>query len=97
MESGGQPGNQNAVKAKRWQKALERALARSSNKDVDAGLDTIADQVVKDAQSGNKDAWKEVADRMDGKVAQDVTLAGDKDRPVIAEIRHIIVDPKNGH
>mgnify|MGYP001593042277 CR=1 FL=1 len=26
MERGGQPGNQNAVKAKRWQQAIDRKL-----------------------------------------------------------------------
>ncbi len=86
MLSGGQPGNQNAAKAKRWQKALERALARSSKKDVDAGLDSIADQVVAKAKEGDKEAWKEIGDRMDGKPAQSLTVAGDEDSPLVHKV-----------
>lgn len=76
MQSGGQVGNRNAAKAKRWQKALERALARSSNQDTDAGLDEIADTVVASAKSGDTQAWKEIGDRMDGKVPQGLEHSG---------------------
>jgi hypothetical protein len=67
-------GNQNAIKAKRWQKALERALARLGAGDVDMGLNGIADRVVSLAQAGDKDAWKEIGDRLDGKPAQSVSI-----------------------
>lgn len=65
-------GNQNAAKAKRWQKALERALARAGAGDVDSGLNPIADSVVAAAMAGDKDAWKELGDRLDGKAIQQV-------------------------
>lgn len=76
--TGGAPlGNQNAAKAKRWQKALERALARASSSDVDAGLDKVADRVVKAATEETgpdaREAWKEIGDRIDGKAAQEIT------------------------
>jgi hypothetical protein len=51
-----------------------------SNKDVDTGLDAVADKVVAAAAAGDKDAWKEIGDRFDGKAAQtvDATIdAGD--------------------
>ena len=70
MESGAQPGNQNAVKAKRWQKAIERALARFTRENVDAGLDRAADQLVKLAVEGDKWALDHMADRIDGKAPQ---------------------------
>lgn len=79
MLSGGQPGNKNAAKAKIWEQALKRALARASKASVDAGLDQIADKVVAQALAGDKDAWDEIAVRMDGKPAQAVTVAGDEE------------------
>jgi len=80
--SGGQPGNQNAKKAKRWEGALARALNRAVNgAGVEAGLDKIADTVVGLAMSGDQPAWKEISERFDGKVAQ--TIAGSDTEPPI--------------
>lgn len=77
---GGAPiGNQNAAKAKRWQQAIFRALARASNKDIDSGLDSAADKLVALALEGDKWAIDHLADRVEGKAAQAVTLAGDED------------------
>ena len=72
-------GNKNAANAKRWQKALEKALARASG-DVDAGLVDIADTVVAAARSGDKDAWKEIGDRIDGRSVQmaEIKLTDDR-------------------
>lgn len=76
---GGAPiGNQNGAKAKRWQKALERGLARFAEGTVDDGLDRVADQVVAAAARGDKDAWKEIGDRLDGKPAQAVTVGNEE-------------------
>lgn len=72
-------GNQNYLKGKRWQKALEKALARIGEGDVDSGLSKVADQVIRKASEGDKDAWKEVSERMDGKVAN--VVAGDPENP----------------
>ncbi len=73
-------GNQYAAKAKRWQKALERALAHKFG-DVDEGLTAVAKKVVEAAsERGDKDAWKEIGDRIDGKPAQ--TIQGDADNPL---------------
>jgi hypothetical protein len=65
-------GNQNAVKGKRWQKALEKALARIGEGDVDIGLSKVADKVVSAAAQGDKEAWKEIGDRMDGRATQSI-------------------------
>lgn len=73
-------GNQNA--SKQWRKSLEKALARLGGSDIDSGLAMIADRVVSAAVAGDKDAWKDIADRLDGRPAQSVTLAGDEDNPV---------------
>jgi hypothetical protein len=76
-------GNQHAAKDRRWRKAIERALARSGG-DVDAGLNPIADQVVAAALKGDRDAWREIGDRLDGKPAQ--TIQGDGDAPLVFRV-----------
>ncbi len=88
MKSGAQPGNKNASKRLPWQRALTRALTRLSDKEGDEspkyrlGLDRLADKVVAQAAEGNKDAWSEVANRLEGKPGQVITVAGDPDNPV---------------
>jgi len=66
-------GNTNGAKAKRWQKAIERALARSGG-DIDAGLNPIADRLIAAATAGDKDAIREIGDRLDGKPKQSVDV-----------------------
>lgn len=79
---GGQPGNQNAVRAKKWREAIMRALARKSGT-VDQGLDTAADKLVTLAiDEGDKWALEEIGDRVDGKPAQSI-IGGDEDDPPI--------------
>lgn len=73
-------GNQNARKAKIWEQAIKRALARLSNESVDKGLDKLADQLVKAAESGDSWALLEVGNRLDGKPTQ--VIAGDEDAPL---------------
>jgi hypothetical protein len=93
-ERGGQPGNQNAVKSKRWQQAILRALARASSKDVDTGLDSAADKLIALAMDGDKWALEELGDRVDGKPAQAVTVAGDEDGgPVRMSLSVAYADP----
>lgn len=80
--SGGQPGNQNAAKAKVWEQAIKRALARHSNKNVDSGLDDVADKLIAAAINGDQWAIKEIGDRLEGKPAQSVSVGGDEDNPL---------------
>lgn len=77
-------GNQNAAKAKRWQDALHKALVRFESEKVKAGeaLDKIAETVVLQALEGNRDAWQEIGNRLDGKVPQ-ALIGGDDDQPPI--------------
>ena len=70
-------GNQNGRKAKIWEQAIKRALARLSNENVDKGLDRLADQLVAAAVNGDTWALKEIGDRMDGKPAQALQVDGD--------------------
>jgi len=77
-------GNHNYVKGKRWKKALEKALARIGEGDIDVGLSKVADKVISAAAEGDRDAWKEVSERMDGKTA--TVIAGDEENPLQAKV-----------
>lgn len=80
--TGGQPGNQNAARAKKWREAIMRALARKSGS-VDAGLDAAADKLAALAiDDGDKWAMEEIGNRLDGKPAQ-ALIGGDDDDPPI--------------
>jgi hypothetical protein len=84
--SAGPPiGNQNARKAKRWENALTRALARAAEgQGFEAGLDKVADQVVKAAVDGDKDAWQEIGNRLDGKAHQSIDATVDGGEGLLA-------------
>ena len=102
-ERGGQPGNQNAAKAKRWEAAVVRALEAWPNKPDSTGcsplmigLNEAAHQFVKGTMGGELPFLKELGDRMDGKAAQTTTIAGDAENPVvITSIERRIVNAGN--
>lgn len=86
--AGAPKGNKNAAKGHLWRAALERAVARTVNgreKTVEKGLDKIADMVVKSACEGNREAWQEIGNRLDGRPAQAVTIGGDADNPLVTK------------
>jgi hypothetical protein len=72
-------GNQNAAKAKVWAAAIQRALERRqpADKRIKA-IDELADKLLDSCAEGELAALKELGDRLDGKAAQAVTLAGDE-------------------
>jgi hypothetical protein len=74
---GGAPaGNKNAAKAKLWEQAIKRAIARKANGDISHGLDSLADKLIAAADAGDQWALKEIGDRLDGKPAQAITGEG---------------------
>jgi chloramphenicol 3-O-phosphotransferase len=76
-------GNQNAKKAKRFESAITRALAKiAEGAGVEAGIDKLAEKLVASAQAGEQWALQEVANRLDGKPAQSVTVGGDEENPI---------------
>ena len=92
-------GNQNAVKAKRWQQAVDRALARRSKSEgiaeldrlADVYLDTIEEMTASTDKRGPSIAgFVDLADRIDGKPAQSVTLAGDPENPLQLVERRVV-------
>lgn len=68
-------GNQNAVKAKRWEQAITRALAKRSKGDAIKALDKLAEQFLDEVEKAGINGFKELADRLDGKPAQAITGA----------------------
>jgi len=90
--SGGQPGNSNATKDKRLvTDALRRAVVQSPEK-----LRKACEKILDDAKEGNLAAFSVIADRLDGKPAQSMTLSGDEDNPIaITEIQRVVIDPEN--
>jgi len=73
-ESGGQPGNQNAAKGKRWSNAIDKALEKRSKSDAQAALVVLAEKLLEAADNGDAWALKELGDRVEGKPAQSVDL-----------------------
>ena len=76
-------GNQNAVKAKRWQQAIDRALEKRSKKEGIDELDRLAEKfldTVEDLTFGTEKrapsiaGFQELGDRLDGRSSQTVEL-----------------------
>ena len=88
-ERGGQPGNKNSAKKRLpWSQALKRSLTRLADKEGEdspnyrKGLDKVADAVVRDAALGNKDAWMEIGNRLEGKPGNTLEISGNPDKPL---------------
>jgi hypothetical protein len=82
-------GNRNAAKAKVWSAAIHRALDRRVS-ERGVGIDDLADKLIDLCLDGDLSALKEFGDRIEGKPAQAVTVAGDPDNPVEMVHRRII-------
>ena len=85
-ERGAQLGNQNATKGKRWQQAINRALENRSRADgiaeldrlAELYLDTIEEMTASTPQRGPSiSGLADLADRLDGKPAQALTIDAD--------------------
>lgn len=74
MATGAPKGNKNAAKGKDWHDAIRYALATFEDDTVMRGraLKEIALTVVKLAIAGDKDAYQEIGNRLDGKPVQAV-------------------------
>jgi hypothetical protein len=79
-------GNKNAQKAKLWEQALKRALARAGNATVDSGLDKVADKTVNAALAGERWAIQEIGERLDGKAAQTIEHSGSIENRHVTEL-----------
>ena len=91
MPGGAPVGNTNAVKNKPYRDALSRVLAQLEIKDSNGNVIVPAGQALRamiEAQvtaailKADSTAARDVADRLDGKPAQQVQLSGDADAPL---------------
>ena len=87
MESGAQPGNQNAKRGRQWRQAIRKALAKYSDEQGDKisakrGLELVACKFVEAAAAGEPWAMKELGDRMDGKPSQATEISGPDGGPI---------------
>jgi hypothetical protein len=74
---GAPAGNKNSSKANRlWGDTIRRALAQDKDPDK---LRSLAEALIARAADGDLGALKEIGDRLDGKVAQQVYLSGGPD------------------
>ena len=85
MNKGGAPkGNQNAIKGRLWNNAINRALEiwdKESRFEGKKALDALAMQLLQKCADGDISALKELGDRLDGKPAQSVTVGEDPEKP----------------
>ena len=93
-------GNNNATKAKPWRDALDKAIKQYETKGDDPikrgqVLGRIAKKVIDRAMAGDKDAWQEIGNRLDGRPAQSVTVQGDEDNPITVNLPMRYVDPRD--
>ena len=89
--SGGQPGNQNAAKGRRWAIAIEKALELRSKADQQKALVELAGKLLDKCAKGDLQALKELGDRLDGRPSQAVSVSGDPDNPIIQTVERIVV------
>ena len=80
-EEGGQPGNKNSTADKRLiTSALRRVVTQNPEK-----LRKACEKVLDDAVNGNLAAFGVIADRLDGKPAQSLTVGSDPKNPFIVQ------------
>lgn len=83
---------------KTWRDALIRALGRRGDADgFEGGVNKVADAVVSAAIDRNdKDAWKEIGDRLDGKPSQAVEHSGPDGEAIPVGVEVIFVGRSEG-
>jgi hypothetical protein len=79
-------GNQNAVKGRRWSKAIERAVdawpERAISLEINKGLDKMAYEfVARMVETKDIAFYREFGDRIDGKAPQ--AIVGDDELPPV--------------
>lgn len=92
--AGAPKGNTNSAKGRLLNDALKRAISRKYG-DLTTGLDALAMRFINSIETEDKDSalakFRELADRLDGKPAQAVTVAGDEDGGPIKSLNEIVI------
>lgn len=92
-------GNQNAVKGRRWAKAIERAVdawpERAISLEINKGIDNMAYAFVAKMVAENDIAFfREFGDRIDGKPKQAIVGGDEEDLPVQIAARITLKKPE---
>lgn len=70
-------GNQNAADGKVWRAAIRRALRkRGDSESRTEALDKLAEALLRACEEGQIPALRELGDRLEGKAAQQINVAG---------------------
>ena len=94
-ERGGQPGNNNAGVGRTIRDAINYELAaigreiKGDDPAIKKGMRAIVQPIVQQATEGNIGAFKEIADRVDGKPAQAIEMAGELNIPVSGTVSFV--------
>jgi hypothetical protein len=79
----GQSGNPNGARSRRrFEAALLKEIAALDGTEIEGGLRKIAANLVKAAAAGDLGAIESLANRIDGKPAQQLIHANDPDNPL---------------
>lgn len=84
MRSGGQPGNTNAAKGKRFYAIAERLSAEEKYKSIEAAVR----QMFEKAADGDLKAIEMLRDTFDGKPAQQLNHAGHDGDALVVTLAH---------
>jgi hypothetical protein len=93
--AGAPEGNQNRAKQYRIQRTLLKILEERGGSDAVVGLEKACRALLDKAEDGDVQAFREVADRIDGKPAQALTVGNEDDKPFVVEkiVREIVRSP----
>lgn len=87
---GAPQGNNNPAKGAYLKSVIKKRLEERR------ALDSIVDKMIEQAMEGDKDARRDIFDRVAGKPAQSLELSGaDGDAIQLEKIERVIVNPKN--
>ena len=92
---GGQEGNNNAGIGRTIRDALNYELAaigreiKGDDPAIKKGMRAIVKPVIQSAQEGNIHAFKEIADRIDGKAPQSLDIGGELSIPISGTVNFV--------
>lgn len=87
---GGQPGNQNAHTGSLVRGAIRRALNERAKQGRDS-LNIVVAKMLDDAEDGDREARRELFDRLDGKPKQTNVVQGDEEGGPVRTYNEIVI------
>jgi len=93
---GGQPGNTNRATQYRVKRTLESLIDKASSKREGlTRLEAACASLLDKAEEGDTQAFREIADRLDGKAAQSVSVGNEPGEEFVTKIVREIVRVKD--